>query len=261
MSTAPTAAAVIVRNPLPAEFTAIGAGALEQSRALAVRAAAMTPSTVEDLVAANVLFKEVDGLAKTIAADRMALTRPIDVLKEAIIAAEREACEPLRLAKDALGRRMVACEHKLREERRQAEEKARQEAEERARAERRRLEAERAERQRLAEEERAKAQTVADAEAAVFGEEAAALPPVPAAEPIVFVPTVERPAALAAPLPKSAAKATARRRLVITDATKIPLEIAGKRLLVPDEKAIEALLKAGIDVPGAMLMVVDGISA
>ncbi len=256
-----TPAAVVITNPLPATFEAVGAEALAQAVALAAQAETLAPATAEELAGANAVFRQVDALTKRITSDRMALTRPIDALLDAIRDAERKATAPLLAAKAALGQRLVACERAIAEAARAAAAKARQEAEERALAERRRLEAEQAAARKLAEEERAKAQAAADAEAAVFGGEAEQVPDLPPPAPVVVVPVLERPAALAVPVVKSAARTTTRQRLHIHDANLVPLEIAGRRLLVPDEKAIDALLRAGVAVPGARLVSVESIGA
>ncbi len=77
-------------------------------------------------------------------------------------------------------------------------------------------------------------------------------PPAPSEPPpVVVVPVVERLPVAA--LGKSAVRSSTRQRLVIDNPTIIPREIAGAVLMVPDEKAIEKLLRAGVFVSGCRL--------
>jgi hypothetical protein len=106
------------------------------------------------------------------------------------------------------------------------------------------------ERQRI---EREEAERLAREEAAMLGTAPAELPPVEEPPPVVVIPTVERPAEILAPVPKSAVRQITRKVLVIDDESAVPLSISGKLLRPVDRKAVEALLRAGVVVPGCRL--------
>jgi hypothetical protein len=274
---------VVVRHELPAEIVAIQPAILALAHDLTAKAAALVPRTAADLVAGNELFREVDKLAKDIAANRLEITRPIDALKAAIIEAERNATAPLLLAKGDLGHRMLACKAEL--DRVAAEERRKAEAEARARAEaeRIRLEAERqaeiARRQAEYEAAQAKAKAEREAAEAAAREQAELLgmpvevevpaEPLPPEEPppVVVIPEVIRPTAPALAAPKLAVRKSVRQVLEITDAAKLIAacddagRLFGRQVLVIDEAAVKALRMAGCDVPGSRLVEVEGQAA
>jgi hypothetical protein len=278
-TTAPATAPVIVANTLPKQFVAIEPATLAHALDLAAQATALVPKTAADLDAANTLFKAADALEKAITTQRLELTRPIDTLKAAIMAAERQATLPLGEARKGLADRMLTCKREL--DRIAAEERAKAEAEARARAEaeRARLEAERQERiarERAAHEAAVKAAQEAaaqerarlEAEAELFGAPADQFespfePVMPAyvePPPVVIIPEVIRPNPVTA-APKLAVRATTRKVLRIIDASKIPRTIAEAVLLVPDEAAIKKLLLAGLVVPGCELVPAPGTAS
>jgi hypothetical protein len=169
----------------------------------------------------------------------MELTRPLDDIRGSVIEAERTATAGVISAKADLSGRVSAY--------RKALQAARDEAE---RAERIRAEREaQATRQRLAQEaaERAAAQ---QAEAALFDEEGTPPPP---PEPPPVVVAVTRMVDLPPAPPPSIVGESTRKRLRIVDPDMIPVKVQGVRLLVPDEKAIDKVLRAGIAVPGCEL--------
>ena len=267
--------AIIVKNELPKEIVALDAEILAKANALVFQSRGLVMTDAAGLVAGNTTFKAIDALKKDIEAQRLELTRPIDDLKKAIIEAERQATLPLIEARADLGKRILNLQRKLEAERAEAERKARAEAEAKAAAERARLEAirqdliakQRAEHeaaQKAAEEARAEAEKKAKEEAELFGTPVAAVevqapaaPPEP--PPVVVVPVLD--AVRVAEVPKGAVRSASRKVLRIVDAAKIPRELAGVVLLVPDEKAIKKLIEAGVAVPGAVLESVEGMAA
>jgi len=254
-------AAVIVKNTLPAEIVALKDETMAQVQALTVEAKAMEVIDADTLAKGNDLFRKIDALKKGIETGRLEITRPIDAFKKAIMAAEAQATTPLDEARAQLGKRLFNCQRKLEAERLEAERKAREEAEAKAKAERERLEKERQEIIRKQQEERAAQEREAKEQAELFGTDPEPLPPAPEPPPAaVVVPVVEK-AAVLAPLPKQAVRGSTRKVLKIIDASKIPREIAGAVLLVPDEKAIKKLLDAGVAVPGCTLDTVEGFAS
>lgn len=257
-------AAIIIRNELPQEIVAISAEAMAQVRALAAQAATINPTDAAGLEDANKLYRHIDTIAKEIAADRLARTRPIDSLKGLFIAAEREAVEPLAEAKKGLAQRILACQRELERQRKEAERIAREESERLAAAERARMQAEAAAR----EEERRAAQAAAEEEARLFGTEPEQVT-APAPSPVVPAATVVRAAVpVAPPVPKAAVRTVTRWSLEITDRAALIAEacrgggaIHGRPVVVIDEKAVRALLDAGTTVPGARLVAVEGIAS
>jgi len=200
----------------------------------------------------------IGDFTKRVNADRMNITRQIDVLKAQLIAAERSATGLLDPLRDRLAklvadyRAEVARLAKIEADRIKAEAE-RQAAEMRAKQE----EAARVERERVAA-----AQKVRDEEAALFGEPSTPEPVAAVVVP-VHIPIVERPAPIVAELPKSAVRMQTRHNLEITDAQKIIDEackhggkIHGKAVLLVDEKAIDAIVRAGCPVDGARLVAV-----
>lgn len=255
---------IVVANTLPAEILALSQQTLAEVAELTKAAREIDVKDAGSLEVGNTIFRQVDQLAKAISAGRLEVTRPIDALKKAIIAAEEKATEPLLEAKADLGKRIIACQKELERQRLEAEQAAREEAERKAAEERQRLEAERQAKIAQQEAERKAAEDAARAEAAMFGEDqeaaVAKLPPVEVITPVVVVPIVELPPA-ANPLPKSAVRTTRRQKLVIDDVDLIPTVLANVRLLIPDEKTIEKLMKAGVEVPGVRLVDIETICA
>lgn len=234
--------AIVVRNNLPAEIPAISAETMFQVSALTEQARDLQIVDVISLEAGNDIYRKIDRLLKEISSNRLEITRPIDALKKSIMTAEEGATAPLMASKKALQDRLYSFQKELERQAEEARKKARAEAEEKARVERERLEKER---QAKIEADKKKAEE----EAALFGTEPEI--PAPPPPPVVVVPTVE--VSNIPEVPKSAVRKTTRNVLVITDEKSIPVELAGVRLLVPDLKAIEKLMKAGIAVPGCKL--------
>jgi hypothetical protein len=242
--------AVVVRHELPAEIVAIDPALLIQARDLSEKAGGLQVTDNASLEIGNDLYKAIDFLAKAIASQRLDITRPIDALKKAIIAAEESATAPLLAAKKDLGERIVACQRELRRIHEEAQRKAQAEAEEKAREEAKRLEAER--------QAKIAAQKAQAEEAAALGldldEAPAPEPPPVVVVPVVIPPTIPEP-------PKAAARVSIRQKLEIFDESLIPIAHAGVILRTPDPKAIEKLLKAGVQVPGCRLVSIEQVGA
>jgi hypothetical protein len=271
-------AALIVENKLPKNIIPIDAAMLEKANTMAFQARSMILIDAETLAAGNAKFREIDALTKAIKEQRLEITRPIEELADAVRAAAKQATIPLDEARADLGDRIMKFDRKLKAEAAAAEAKARAEAEAKATAERARLEAERQaiiakqqaefkEAKEAAEKARAEAQAQADEEAALFGAVAPAIevveptkPPEP--PPVVVVPVLEAVRApLGVPLGKCAVRPSKRKTLRIIDASKIPREIAGAALMIPDKVAIRKVLDAGIAVPGCVLEDEEGFAS
>lgn len=244
------------QNTLPASLVVLSAELVEQRDSLAIRANMAAITDTESLARAESVFIAIDKFSKQVSESRLAITRQIDALKAQMIAAERSATgllDPLRdrLAKMVADYRTeVARVARIEAERIKAEAE-KQAAEMRAKQE----EAARAERERMAA-----VQKIRDDEAALFGE-ACTPEPVAAVVVPVHIPIVERPAPAIPELPKSAVRTQTRFSLELFDAEKIIAaacvgggKIHGRAVLTIDEKAVEALLKAGCPVDGARLI-------
>ncbi len=249
---------VSFQNTLPASLVVLSAELVEARDSLAIRANMVAITDTESLARAESVFVAINDFSKRVNADRMSITRQIDALKAQLIAAERSATgllDPLRerLAKMVSDYRAeVARLAKIEAERLKAEGE-KQAPERRAKQE----EAARAERERVGA-----AQKVRDEEAALFGDPSTPIEPEPAPVAVV-VPTVMQsaPVAVIPALPKSAVRVQMRHNLEIEDAQKIIAEackhggkIHGRAVLLVDEKAIDALLRAGCPVDGARLV-------
>ena len=243
---------IVVKNTLPAEIVAISPEIMAEALELVKKSGELTVSNAEEMTVANGVFKQIDQLVKKVSSGRLEITRPIDALKKSIIEAEETAVVPLKDAKKSLGEKIVTCQKELQRIADEAAAKAKAEAEEKARIERERLEKERQEQIKKQQEDYEAECKKKAAEAEMFGESEPVIPPPPPPPPVPVVPVVVEDLP-SANIPKAAARTTERKRLVIVDPNVIPLEIGGVRLLVPDEKAITGLLKAGVAVPGCKL--------
>jgi cell division septum initiation protein DivIVA len=270
-----SALAVVVQNTLPAELVAIAPEILARALELSATASALIPTTAAELETANGIFREIDKLSKSIAAGRLELTRPIDALKAQVIAAERSATTPMDEAKAAVGKRMLHCQGELNRIAAEARRKAQEEAEAAAREARRIAEEERQSIIKKQQEEHAarvaeqqRADEAAKKRAELLGEDhepETIIAPPPPPPPVVIVPEVLAPVVPDAP--KLAVRATKRQVLEIVNAEELIAEacknngkIHGRLVVLVDEKAVEAMLKAGVPMPGARLVEKDGIA-
>lgn len=246
--------ALVIANPLGPQLPVLSAELIERRDDLVAAAAACAViSSTETLLDAEKTFRAIDAYTKQVHTERLDLTRKIDALKAEIMDAEKQAVRPLTEVRTRLASAIDTY--------REAVERERREAERRARAEAERIAAEEAAKRRAEAEAQAEAQREAAAEeAALFGASNAPTEPTP--PPVVVSVPVQMPAAVvAAPaLPPSAVRKQVRAKLRILDPAAILAEackhggsLYGRQVLTIDEKAIEALLKAGVTVTGAEL--------
>lgn len=261
-------AAVIVPNPLPAHIVALSDETMAQVAQLTAEAGTIVVTDAGSLEAGNALYRRIKALKDGIATARLEATRPIDTFKASIMAAERTATQPLEDAQGKLGAVLLAVTKRLQAEEAERQRLAREKAEREA-AELRRQQEEERQRQLAAwkAEEEAK-RKAAEEEAAMFGtaaEPVESAPPPPAPAPVV--PVIDA-MPVGKPLPKAAVRETVRYKLAITDPAALLAEacknggkIHGRLVLTIDEKAVEALLRAATEVPGAKLEKVIAVGA
>lgn len=260
--------ALIVQNPLPAQIVALSDETMAQVAQLTAEAGTIVVSDAASLEAGNALYKRIRALRDGIATARLEATRPIDLFKSAVMEAERTATKPLADALDRLGATLLAVTKRLQAEEAERQRLAREKAEREA-AELRRQQEEERQKQLAAwkAEEEAK-RKAAEEEAAMFGTAPAPVestPPPPAPAPVVPVIDAQP---VGKPLPKAAVRETVRYKLAITDPAALLAEacknggkIHGRPVLLIDEKAVEALLRAATEVPGAKLERIVGVGA
>lgn len=254
--------AVIVSHALPSQLTAISAELIARRDELAAAADTAVVSDVPSLLKAEELFRSLDQFTKQVKEDRLALTRKIDDIADQIRAAERQAIDPLGARRDRLMKLTSAFRDKLAAEERERQRLAREKAEREAAELRRQQEEERKAALAKWEADQAAARAAAAEETALFGGTPAAPAPVappPPAAPAPVVPVVEAPPAQV--LPKSPVRKSVHKvmdlhdpALLIAEACKTGGKLYGRPVLVIDEKAVEALLKAAVEVPGARLV-------
>lgn len=257
-TTVATTSAITVANPLPATLVALSGELVAKRDALAQRAAGVRICDAGTLALAETLFVEIDAFTKDVHNGRMEITRKLDALKAQIMDAEASAVDVLKQHRQAVGKAITDYRAEVR---RIAEEQAKK-AREAAEAEAKRLREEAAAKAK-AEEERLAAERAKRAEeAALFGDDAPAPAPAPVVPIVPVVPVVSvAPSVPAVPdLPKSAVKTQTRKRLVIDNAPMLLAaackeggSLYGRQVLTVDEKAVDALLRAGCIVPGARL--------
>lgn len=252
-------AAVIVAHTLPAQLTAISAELIARRDELAAAADTVAITDVPSLLKAEELFKSLDAFSKQVKEDRLVLTRQIDTIADKIRDAEKAAVGPIDSRRTALAKLISAYRDKLAAEERERQRLAREKAEREAAELRRQQEEERKAELAKWEAEQAAKRAAADEEAKLFGTEPAPVEsaPPPLAAPAPVVPVVDAvPAAPA--LPKSAVQKSTRywlnifdRAALIAAACKDNGKLYGRQVLTVDETAVDALLKAAVDVPGA----------
>jgi len=252
--------AIIVPNNLPASIVALSGETMAQVNQLTAEAGTIVVSDADSLELGNALYRRIKALKEGIAKARLEATRPIDTFKTQIMEAERSATKPLEDAQAALAVIINTVTKRLQAEEAERQRLAREKAEREAAELRRQQEEER--KRQLAEWQAAEdaKKKAAEEEAALFGttaEVVASAPPPPAPAPVV--PVLDAlPVAKA--LPKSAVRETVRYLLKITDPAALIAEacknggkIHGRPVLLIDEKAVEALLRAATEVRGAEL--------
>jgi len=260
--------AVIVANSLPAHIVALSDETMAEVALLTAEASTIAVTDAASLETGNGLYRRSKSLKERITAARLEATRPIDAFKAAIMAAERTATKPLEDALSNLGTVLLAVDKRLKAEEAERLRLAREKAEREAAELRRQQEEERQKQLAVWKAEQEAKRKAAEEEAALFGTAPAPVestPQPPAPAPIVPVVEVKT---VAAALPKSAVRETVRHRLVITDralliaeACKAGGKIHGRPVLTIDERAVEELLRAATEVPGAKLEAFTRIGA
>ena len=232
--TTTAAPAIFIPNPLPARILALDSTILEHSAKLVSRAQLIgTITNGDEFRDAEIVYSQITALAKEVDQERLELKRPIINLGKQLDEVAGEALAPLVIQRTGLRTKIDAWITAENDRRRKEAEECQA-----------RMRAEQAERQRLADEARRQAAAAAPAEDAPMpGEE----PTAPPHEPLATVAPVL--------LKSSVLKKTNRKVLVIDDASLIPRE-----LMDPNEKKIDALLRAGIPVPGCRLDVAPGFA-
>jgi hypothetical protein len=236
--------AIILKSGIPDELVALSAEAIEERDGL-VQAANHVLAPVDGAVIALTdetyptvaqLVKDLDTFAKTVETQRETINRPILTLGRELMAAAKAAIVPAEAARQKLLPLVNTYEAIQRARVEEEKRKAREEA------------------ARLEQEERDRQIAAAKAKAELEAEPGEEPKPVDVAEVKV------RPV-LPAKVEtfKGSTKKTVKQKASIVDASKIPFEVVvnGKPMRVwkePDLKAIETLLKAGIDVPGCELV-------
>jgi hypothetical protein len=259
---------VIISNPLPTELTALTAELVTKRDELINRASQVVIADLASLQIAEDLFRDIKKFTKDVNEGRLVITRQIDDMKKKIMAVEAQATQPLAEKETVLARSIADFRAEIARQEAERLRIAREKAEVEAKALREKAEAEHKEKMRLWNEEQAAKKKIADEEALLFGvdlsEEPAAAP-----MPQVVIPEIIIPqAAPVSILPKSSVKTVTRKVLniyavdaLIADACKSGGKIHGKQVLLIDEKAVEALLKAGCPVPGARFDEITAVTA
>lgn len=222
---------------LPPRIVALGDDWLIRASTLEAAMAIFPALDAENFKEADRIAGEAKAFLREIERRREDVKRPVIDLGRAIDGVVKDVVEPLKACVDALGRRILAYE---REQKRIAEEKAQRQRDELRAAQ----EAERKERER--------AQAKAEIVAAAKGEPP---PPAPVVVESVMVPEI-------VPVQSPRSSSVAARKIVrvrIDDSKLVPIEIGGRLLRPIDEKAVLALLKVGVTVPGCTLVEEESI--
>lgn len=218
--------ALVLKNDAPATVVVLTAEI--ETRIETTRRELAGVTAIDDvfgLATADELYLKGRKLLKEIEEERIKVKAPFLSISTQIDKLAKDAGKPLSLAVDELSTKIIGYQR----------EQARLEREAQAKAE--------AERQKALMDAEAsrKAQ-----EALMTPEQAKIAPPViaPIVAPLRPIPQVIKSSAITTKMVKV---------LVIDDPKLIPYSIGGKVLLVPNESVIEALLRAGMEIPGCRL--------
>ncbi len=232
-------ASVIISHELPDDLVVLSQEAIDQIDEAIESAIALCDLEIspESFALSNDAYKRLQQLASTLEAQRKAIKAPVIALGRLIDDAPKEYVANMDDARGKLGARIRAFEI--------AENAKREAARKEAEAEARRIEQaayEKAERERAAAIEH--------------------LPP-GVEPPNVVDAVIVKPVAPAytPPALKSAVKDKVSHELIIDDIDLIPVKYGDIRLLVPDEKAIKALQKMKVQIPGCRLVEIKGTMA
>ena len=234
-------AAITIPNTLPGVIVALSGDTAALIRDIEIEAAGIAVVTSDTFQAADTLVSRAIKLDKAIEAERKKLKAPITELAQALDDAAGEARAGLLAVKSALGSQILAFtteENRRREEERRRLEEQRRQAEEQARLAREEEERKRKE---------AEAKPVPAVPVAPWDEVDDPAPAVPVV--MVNAPTIEQQMA-AAPIKSSSVVQKTIKRVEVTDPALVPRELAGVHLWTIDQKAIERLAKAGVQIPG-----------
>lgn len=236
---------VTIHSDAPDSVIVINQSIIEQYEQLLADERAIVIRDAFDLECANTVYVGLNRLEKEIDEQRLKATSPFRSVVDSINNAAKPIAELIKAARASIGKRMLDAKTEMERKQREAEaaaKKAQQEAEEAAR--------------KAQEAEAVASKQEADGDAELFCLPAPAVvvvPPAPVPAPV--------PVPVAVPLPKLAVRASNRKVLSITDEAKIPREINGIKLLVPDTKAIKKALELGLVIPGAELVAETGTAA
>jgi hypothetical protein len=265
MSTTATPAPVTIPHTIQAQaIEVVPADLVARVETALAEASALTITDAGTYERANVLAVQLHALDKALSDHGETVKRPLAALVKTVRECLDRAAVPVTDAKRALQGRIVAW--KREEDRKAAEirlaaEKAAREAKDAAEAERARLQAA-ADAKHAADLAAARATAEAEAKelADVLGAPVEPAPVVATPAPVVAY------VAPAAPLvPKAAplaAAVTTRQvpKLEITDATLVPATLGGIELRPIDMAAVKRALAAGLQVPGARMIMVEEIA-
>ncbi len=271
-----TDTAIAITHQLQTPLVLVDQEAVAYIKSLRAKADAISTTDADSLQANDKLAKEMKRLSSGVKSDGKTLRSPITKLGKDIIALEKEVTGPLDASFQRLARTITDHTDEVEQERqrviaenkRREEEAMRQHQEQQRRLEERRKEREQAEeneRKRKVAQLEAEHRAERDGQPDLFDRAAQNRPGIPTGsldEPTVVGPGVQPIMPAIEPVvevelepvpPKPTVSVHTRQidELEIYDESLIPDEIAGRRLRVIDEKAVEELLKAKIDVPGA----------
>lgn len=205
---------------------------------------------------ADEAYQQLQALSRSIESTRETLKRPALDFGRKLDATARDAVAPIELEKDRLGAEIKRWQVTENARRAEAARLARLEQERLQREADAKAEAERMERVRLAEEQRQRELDAMPKEDPVPGEDPLPMDDLPPVDQ-EFLTAPVRPVIVPAPYIPPPVTSSVREKktkvLVIDDLSKIPREINGAQLLVPDESQIKRLLIAGVKIPGCRL--------
>ncbi len=229
---------------LPSDLVILDIAGLDRRDELALAAINLPIANEDDLAKADRINKAMQDFLKTIKADRLERTRPLDEIISQAIELEKEASEPIKNAILALSQRIRAYEVEMQ---RIYDEKVKKAKEETERLQREEDAAADAKRERMQAEV---------AENTAPGEEPEEIPVTAA------LPTRVEAIRVGPPPPKSSSvKGKTEKEVIIDDENLIPVEFCGRIIRPPDMKALKELLLAKVKVPGCHLQVTQGVQA
>lgn len=235
---------VTIANPLSDQITleAVPLALIEERDVLVEQAELHAREILSDdaHASADLVFKQVQRFITGLKNHRLAITRPIDALKKALIDAGEDAVKPLEYAKDVLSKAIMAYETQRNARiaelnRKREEERKRLQAEEDAKANEARL--------------------LAQAEA-----EANAAPGEAPAEISVVEHLPAKVEVVSAPLLKSSVKKNYSYAVAV-DKALLPRQFMGQDLWIPNEELLLKLAKLELEIPGVTLIKTESLGS